>query len=626
MWMLLKSRSRIALVVLHDILAAGVAWLAAYALRFNLGLPPPYLDHALVTMAWLVPLQAVLFWRFGLYRGLWRFASLPDLQRIVRAVVASALLVPCVLVLFRVETLVPRSVLLLDPLLLVLLMGGSRFVYRSWKDHRQGASAGESQPVLVLGAGSAADMLLRELYRAPAPWRGVGLLGDDPRLKGRHLHGVPVLGRLDEVTDIAPRLGVRQVILALPAASHALRRRLHDVCTAAGLAVQTVPALDDLLHGRVTVSALRALELDDLLGRDPVQLDDAGLADWLRPRCVLVTGAGGSIGSELVRQIVRFRPRRLVLLEQSEYALYRLRLELEAQAHDTDLVWVIGDVKDAVRMEQVLRQQQPALLFHAAAYKHVPLMEENPLEAIKNNVLGTWVMARAAQAAGVEKFVLVSTDKAVEPTSVMGATKRLAELVCQAQQRPGGTRFVAVRFGNVLGSSGSVVPLFRAQIEAGGPITVTHPDVTRYFMSIPEAAQLVVQAGLMGQGGEIFLLDMGEPVKIVDLARLMLRLAGRTEAEIPIIFTGLRPGEKLFEDLHSQRAGVESTGHPKLWRVHEPTLDAEQVAQLLLNLKARVQTGDATGLQDWLLRLTRGDAAVADGPTAPAWRELPSAS
>jgi FlaA1/EpsC-like NDP-sugar epimerase len=336
---------------------------------------------------------------------------------------------------------------------------------------------------------------------------------------------------------------------------------------------------------------------------------------------VLVTGAGGSIGSELARQIARFRPRRLVLLEQSEFALYQLRQEFEARFGELELAWVIGDVKDGPLLERLLTQHRPAAVFHAAAYKHVPLMEENPLEALRTNVLGTWSVGRAAVAAGVEKFVLVSTDKAVEPTSVMGASKRLAELVVQSLERPGGTRFIAVRFGNVLGSSGSVVPHFRAQIEAGGPITVTDPAVIRYFMSIPEAAQLVLQAGLMGTGGELFLLDMGEPVKIVDLARLMLRLAGRTEAEIPIVFTGLRPGEKLFEDLHSPKANVTATHHPKLWRVAEPTLDADQVARLLLDLKAWLRSGDGASARAWALALANGPLQSGTRATPPAWRD-----
>ncbi|MGK2942642.1 MAG: polysaccharide biosynthesis protein [Immundisolibacter sp.] len=590
-----------ALVLCHDALVAVVAWLGAYSIRFNLTLPAIYLTDALSTLAWVIPLQVLIFWRFGLYRGLWRFASLPDLKRLLRAIGLAAALVPGVLVLFRIGALVPRSVLLLDPLLLLIMMGGSRLLYRVWKDHRLSLSSPNVEPVLIVGAGTTADTLLRQLHRGDASWQAVGLLDDDSALRGRQLQGVRVLGKLDELVTWARTLNVQNVILALPSAPHTLRRRLSEVCFDAGIAVQTVPTLEELMRGRVTAGELRPLELDDLLGRDPVQLDDASLAAWLGPSCVLVTGAGGSIGSELVKQIVRFRPRRLVLLEQSEYALYRLCQEFDALFVGIDLIRVIGDVKDGILMKRVFQRHRPALVFHTAAYKHVPLMEENPLEALRNNVLGTWTAGRAAVAAGVEKFVLVSSDKAVEPTSVMGASKRLSELVGQLLQQPGGTCFVAVRFGNVLGSSGSVVPRFRAQIEAGGPITVTHPEVTRYFMSISEAAQLVLQAGLMGQAGEVFLLDMGEPVKIVDLARLMLRLARQSEAQIPIVFTGLQPGEKLFERLHSPQASVHATSHPKLWRVLEPTFDNKHIAALLLDLKARVQAGDEAATRDWVL-------------------------
>ncbi len=617
----MRLNPRSLLVFLHDLAAAALAWAAAYHLRFNFDLPAAYRGDLLATLGWVVPLQGLVFWRFGLYRGIWRFASLPDLLRILRAVGVAAMLAPLGLVLFRIEYTVPRTVLVLDPLLLVVLMGGSRLAYRAWKDHGLKLLRREVTPVLIAGAGTAADLLLREFGRPGSRWQAVGLLDDNPSLAGRQVRGVRVLGSLDVLVTQARRYGVQDVILAMPSVPHAVRRRLLETCAAAGLRVQTVPALDDLMRGRVSVGALRALEVDDLLGRDPVVLDDTGIADWLTGRTVLVTGAGGSIGAELVYQITRFRPGRLVLLDLSEYALYRLREECEARWPQLPVSWVVGDVRDGASMEHLLAEARPAVVFHAAAYKHVSLMEENPQEALRNNVLGTWIVARAAQAAGVEKFVLVSTDKAVNPTSVMGASKRLAELLGQSLQRPGGTRFIAVRFGNVLGSSGSVVPRFQAQIEAGGPITVTHPEVIRYFMTIPEATQLVLQAGLMGEGGEIFLLDMGEPVKIVDLAKLMLRLAGRSEAEIPIVYTGLRPGEKLFEDLHSPQAKVSRTPHPKLWQVSEPTLDVEQVERLLLDLKARLQAGDKVAARDWVLGVANDLAsAEAAGQTVPAWR------
>jgi FlaA1/EpsC-like NDP-sugar epimerase len=570
-------------IILYDILVAVFAWLGAYWLRFNLAVPPGFQVAALSTLAWVVPLQAVVFWRFGLYRGIWRFASLPDLKRIVLAVGLAALLVPVALILFRVHAVVPRSVLILDPLLLVILMGGSRLAYRAWKEHRLASVLyPDSKPVLVAGAGSAADFLLRELARTPAGFHVVGLLDDSRAKQGRLVQGIPVLGALDEVATWAKKMDVDDVVLALPSAAHEVRKRITQACAEAGLNVMTIPSLEDLVAGKVSVSSLRRIELDDLLGRDPVQLDDSGLHQLLTGQVVMVTGAGGSIGAELCRQIARFAPAKLVLFEQSELALYAMEQELPRRFPDLSIVPVIGDVKNAAWVNQVMALHRPAVVFHAAAYKHVPLMENgNAWEAVRNNVLGTQVAAAAAQAHGVGKFVMISTDKAVNPTNVMGATKRLAEMACQAMQQPAGTRFVSVRFGNVLGSSGSVIPKFQKQIEAGGPVTVTHPEITRYFMSIPEAAQLVLQAGLMGEGGEIFVLDMGEPVKIAELARLMIRLSGADEAHIRIEYTGLRPGEKLYEELLADDESTLPTPHPKLRVAKARAADAGWYAECL---------------------------------------------
>ncbi|ODU13888.1 MAG: multidrug MFS transporter [Thiobacillus sp. SCN 64-35] len=570
---------RTLVIILHDILVAVLAWLGAYWLRFNLAVPPEFQTAALSTLQWVVPLQAVVFWRFGLYRGIWRFASLPDLKRIVYAVGLAALLVPVALVLFRVGAVVPRSILILDPLLLVMAMGGSRLAYRAWKEHRL---AGMLRP-----GGSAADFLLRELARNPSDFHVVGLLDDSRDKRGRLVQGLPVLGALDEIAIWAEKKGVDDIVLALPSAAHEVRKRIAQACTEAGLNVLTIPSLEDLVAGRVSVSALRRVELDDLLGRDPVALDDSGLHRLLTGKTVMVTGAGGSIGSELCRQIARFAPAKLVLFELSELALYAMEQELPQRFPDVPLVLVIGDVKNAVWVNQIMAAHRPDVVFHAAAYKHVPLMENaNAWEALRNNVLGTQVVAAAAQAQGAGKFVMISTDKAVNPTNVMGATKRLAEMVCQSMQQANGTRFVSVRFGNVLGSSGSVIPKFQKQIEAGGPVTVTHPEITRYFMSIPEAAQLVLQAGLMGEGGEIFVLDMGEPVKIVDLARLMIRLSGADETRIRIAYTGLRPGEKLYEELLADDESTLPTPHPKLRVAKARIADAEWCAACLAFLDA----------------------------------------
>jgi FlaA1/EpsC-like NDP-sugar epimerase len=547
----------------HDVIAAALAWTAAYWLRFNLDIPEPFQQAMWASVTWVVPLQSLFFLAFGLYRGMWRYASVPDVKRILLAVSSSVAAIAVVIVLGRVAG-VPRSALVIDPLLLILAMAGSRLAYRVWKEgSRAMVDPGGRKPVFVLGAGDAGASLLRHLATS-ADWRAVGLLDDNPVKHQRQILGVTVLGFLKDVGSQSRRLKVRHAIIAMPGASHAARRRALEQCAASGLEVLTVPSYDDIVSGRVTVSSIRHIELDDLLGRDPVQLDNEGLKSWLGPLSVLVTGAGGSIGSELCRQIARYRPTRLIFVEQSEFALYRILEEFADRHPDVPTAAVIADVKDAERMKRVFADWQPQVVFHAAAYKHVPLMEElNAWEAVQNNVRGTWITAQAAVESGVSKFVLVSTDKAVNPANVMGATKRLAECVC-ASHESRVTRFVTVRFGNVIGSAGSVVPKFREQIARGGPITVTHPDIERYFMSIPEAAQLVLQSGLMGKGGEIFVLDMGEPVKIVELARDLIRLSGLTESDIPIEFVGLRPGEKLFEEPLADSENHLPTPHPKL--------------------------------------------------------------
>jgi FlaA1/EpsC-like NDP-sugar epimerase len=482
-------------------------------------------------------------------------------------------------------------------------MGGSRLFYRMWKETRGRTELKlAAEPVLILGAGDAAVSLSKDLAKNPA-WQLVGFLDDDVNKQNFILNGVQVLGSLASIEHWVAHFNIEQVIIAMPASSHQQRQRAIKLCQTAKVKALTVPSFDDLMSGKVGLAELRAIELDDLLGRDPVHLDKAGLQELLSAKTVLVTGAGGSIGSELCRQIAQFLPAQLVLFEQSEFALYTLEQELRQIFPALNFVCIVGDVRDAARVNEVLQLYRPASVFHAAAYKHVPMMEQNNAwQAIRNNVLGTWTLAQAAQRHGVAKFVLISTDKAVNPTNVMGASKRLAELVCQALQPTPAplhspipqaneanekitaksvTHFVMVRFGNVLGSTGSVIPKFRAQIALGGPITVTHPDITRYFMSIPEAAQLVLQAGLMGQGGEIFVLDMGEPVKIVDLAKELIRLSGLTEDDIKIEFSGLRPGEKLYEELLADDEQTLPTPHPKLRIAQANQADAAWLERLL---------------------------------------------
>jgi FlaA1/EpsC-like NDP-sugar epimerase len=592
--MTIKLDKRTLLAILHDLAAAAVAWSFAYLLRFNFELPDHFGDEMVRTLIWVAPLQGLIFWRFGLYQGLWRYASMTDLRRIFLAVLLSAAMIPLVLWMFRISAVVPRSVLVINPVLLLFIMGGSRLVYRLWKEqglYRNIRLHGE--PVLVLGAGDAAVSLSKELWRS-SDWRLVGFLDDDADKHGHALNGIKVLGALDELPKWAAQLNVTQAIIAMPSGSHLVRKHAIQLCNQAGLKVLTVPSFDDLLSGRVAISQLRAVELDDLLGRDPVTLDTAGLNEFLTGKTVLVTGAGGSIGSELCRQIAYFGPGKLLLFEQCEFALYTIEQELRLARPDLICEFLIGDVRDAARLDEVMGRFHPAVIFHAAAYKHVPLMElHNAWQAVRNNVLGTCCVAQAAQRHGVAKFVLISTDKAVNPTNVMGASKRLAEMVCQGVQQAVGTRFVMVRFGNVLGSTGSVIPKFREQIAKGGPITVTHPDITRYFMSIPEAAQLVLQAGLMGKGGEIFVLDMGEPVKIVDLAKDLIRLSGMAEDEIRIEYTGLRPGEKLYEELLANDENTLPTPHPKLRIAQAREVEGEWLEGLLGWVSANITHDDA---------------------------------
>ena len=428
--------------------------------------------------------------------------------------------------MLQMQAVVPRSVLIFYPIMLIFLMAGDRFAYRIWKEHRlYSPFAALGEPVLVIGAGEAGARLTRDFARS-RQWRVVGLVDDDPAKRGRLLHGVSVLGPISSLPAWAKKYGVRQVIVALPSAAHRVRRRVAEICADAGIEVLTVPSYDDLMSGRSALTTIRTIELDDLLGRDPVVLDNAGLGEWLGNRVVMVTGAGGSIGAELCRHIARFRPAKLVLFDLSEAAVYGIQTALADGFPQLPMATIVGDVKHAALVEQVLARERPSVIFHAGAYKHVPLMEEtNAWQAVLNNAYGTWVVARAAVAAKVEKFVLVSSDKAVNPTNVMGATKRLAEIVCRSLQGRG-TQFVIVRFGNVFGSAGSVIPRFREQIGRGGPVTVTHPDITRYFMSLSEATQLLLQAALQGKGGEILVLDMGEPVRIIDLAHDMIRLSG----------------------------------------------------------------------------------------------------
>jgi FlaA1/EpsC-like NDP-sugar epimerase len=563
----------------HDVLAAMAAWMLAYALRFNFEIPEEYVAVMLNNLPWIVGLQSSLFFITGMYRGLWRYASLADLRRILMATGIGALAISATIALLRLDD-VPRSVLILYFVLLTVLMGASRVLYRAWKEgHLSRVDNGTAKRVIVLGAGDAAASLLKSVART-GTWHFIGVLDDDPAKQGRQLAGVTVLGPLSAMKRTVQRTGAELAIIAMPEKSNKDRRRALEFCREATIQALTVPSYQDLVSGKVTVSQLRPVELDDLLGRNPVHMDFEGMQRWLSGRSVMVTGAGGSIGSELCRQLLHFPPAQLILVEQNELALYAMEQEFSALRIDTNLHYVIADVKDAQRLNEVFKRFKPSIVFHAAAYKHVPLMEdENAWEAVRNNALGTWYTAQAAMRYGSEEFILISTDKAVNPTNVMGASKRLAELLCQPLSTSK-TRFIAVRFGNVLGSTGSVIPKFHRQIAEGGPVTVTHPEIRRFFMSIPEATELVLQAGLMGKGGEIFVLDMGEAVKIADLARDLIRLSGFNEDDIKIEYTGLRPGEKLYEELLTADELTLATPHPKLRVMRAGTIpNADWISQ-----------------------------------------------
>ena len=553
----------------HDIIVAALVWTFTFSLRWNFELDRSTQIILFQTLPAVLAVQVGCFVYFGLYRGIWRYASIHDMRLIAMSVGTSALIIPILLLLWRNGLGVPRSLYFLNPLLLILFMCAGRLLYRWWKEKAMGAKGVEPQPVILLGAGNAALSLIDELNRNPY-WYVIGVLDDNPNKVGRQMGGVRILGHWEQLEQIARDSNCKHAVLAVGATNHATRRRVFELCERAHIKLLVIPDVQELMSGQVKVSQIRYVDVDDLLGRDPVSLDTGGLRQMLEGKSVLVTGGGGSIGSELCRQIARFKPGQIIIYELSEFALYRVTEDLKRAFPEQRLVPIVGDIKDAARLQEIFERHRPTIVYHAAAYKHVPILEENNAwQAVRNNAWGTRVLADVASRFDIERFVYISSDKAVNPTNVMGATKRLAEMILQYQHSMATLPMVLVRFGNVLGSSGSVIPKFREQIANGGPITVTHPDITRYFMSIPEATPLGLPAGLMGRGGETFVLDMGQPIRIVDLARTMVRLSGYTEADIPIAFTGLRPGEKLFEELLADNEKTLPTPHAKL-RVSRP--------------------------------------------------------
>ena len=552
---------------IHDLLAIPIAWLAAYWLRFNFGPIPDYVfAHALSVLPVLLVVQGVVFWHLGLYRGVWRFASMPDLVRILKAVLIGTSIAGVVMFLLTRMEGIPRSLFPLHGLLLVIFLGGPRLGYR-WFRERYDLTARPVQTALIVGAGRAGETLVRDLLRDKAyGYHPAAFVDDDRAKQGRDVHGVPVQGDCSALPRLVAALRIDVILIAIPSASTRQMRRVVGLCEAARVPFRTLPRMRDLVSGVSTVTELREVSIDDLLGREAVTLDWQVIRQGVAGKTILVTGGGGSIGAELCRQIARLQPKHLVVFDQSEYNLYAVEHEFRESFPQLRLDIFLGDICDAVAVNKAVDRHRPQMVFHAAAYKHVPMLEPRIREAVRNNVLGTQNAAAAAVSYGVEAFVLISSDKAVYPSSIMGTTKRAAELVCQGigRQHPH-TRFLTVRFGNVLDSAGSVVPLFRRQIAAGGPVTITHPEVKRYFMTIPEACQLILEAAAIGQGGEVFVLDMGEPITIRYLAEQMIVLAGKQVGQdIDLTYIGLRPGEKLAEELFHEQEGLSATGHDKI--------------------------------------------------------------
>jgi FlaA1/EpsC-like NDP-sugar epimerase len=557
-----------------DLLLFVTASIGAYIIRFDLMLTGLEWDQFQHQMPMNVGIKWMIFLWMGVYRGMWRYVSISDLITILKASIVSCLVqVAVILALYRFEGF-SRGVFILDGMLTFLLLAGTRVLIRLafqsgifGFNQKQGTDTPHQfkKNLLIIGAGSAGEKTLREIRdNSDLNFRVKGFIDDDASKIGRSIHDVPVLGRLDDLPDIAENEEIQEVLIAIPSGTGKEKRRIIEVCKSCGLGFKTLPGMGELIDGRVSVKALRDVNYEDLLGRPPVTLQDDHISKYLMEKVIVVTGAGGSIGSELCRQILRYSPKRLILVDSSEPNLYQIQMELKHRVQYLDYVTVLATVQERPIIEKMMKKYRPHVVFHAAAYKHVPMLERNPWQAVHNNIRGAQSIMEASVEHGVERFILVSTDKAVRPTNVMGASKRCCERLMYAYSGES-TRLMAVRFGNVVGSAGSVIPLFRKQIEAGGPVTVTHPEVTRYFMTIPEASQLILQAGALGSGGEIFILEMGTPVKIADMAKDLIRLSGKEPGrDIEIRFVKLRPGEKLYEELITEGEGIVTTAHEKI--------------------------------------------------------------
>ncbi|MBI5586259.1 MAG: polysaccharide biosynthesis protein [Deltaproteobacteria bacterium] len=592
-------------MVAADALLVVLSFFMAYTLRFEFLFPPEELERFTRALPLVLGIKLGTFAFFRLYQGLWRYTGFLDLFKILKAVGLSSLLVALFLFMLNRLEGYPRSVLLLDGILTFLAIGGIRVLGRfyffkvrenddapAWKNRNR-----EAKRLLIIGAGDAAEKVLREMWENhEVQMIPVGMLDDEPCKQGKTIHGIPVLGTVGEIDRLATPFD--EILIAIPSVQQNEMRRIVAACEKTGKRFRTLPDIGELIDGKVSINTIREVTLEDLLGRKEVRLDQREISGYLRGKKVLITGAGGSIGSELVRQVVRFQPSALALVEMSELNLFRIEMEIRQKVDYLVPEGFLVDIRNRQALDRVFKEFQPEVVFHAAAYKHVPLQELHPWEAVYNNILGTRNLIEASLDQGVKRFVQVSTDKAVRPTNIMGASKRVAEMLVECRNGHSATRFVAVRFGNVLGSSGSAIPIFQEQIARGGPVTITHPEMTRYFMSIPEAAQLILQAGSMGKGGDIFILEMGRPVRIVDLAKDLIRFHGlEPEKDIELQFTGLRPGEKLYEELITEGEGIEPTSHESIMVLQGNHCDALTINRRVDELLAIAATYDSTAIK-----------------------------
>jgi FlaA1/EpsC-like NDP-sugar epimerase len=560
------------IMILSDALIFVFAIVLAYLFRFELSFGYVYIKQIQNLIIWIVPLKLIIFFSFGLYRGMWRYTSISDFWLLTKACLLSTLLILAIILYVSRFEGYSRVIFIADGFFTFLLTGGVRIIIRSYyaayvspKIIQSPLSKMILKKVLIIGAGAAGEKILREIFENyQLHYKVVGFIDDDPKKQGRSIHGIRVLGNVEKIVKILEKKDVEEILIAIPSASGDQIRNIVEACRNCNVSYKILPGIGELIDGRVSIKVLRDINYEDLLGRPLVHLNIKDIRNYLDDKTVLITGCGGSIGSELCRQVIKFQPHSIILLDASEINLFNIQMEIQNEKYYRKSEAVLGHVQDKKLMEDVFKKFKPQVVFHAAAYKHVPMMEKNPWEAVFNNIIGSRVAMETSIKHHVERFVLVSTDKAVRPTNVMGASKRVAELIMQSLQE-NGTRFMAVRFGNVVGSSGSVIPVFRRQIEQGGPVTVTHPDVNRYFMTIHEASQMILQAGTMGEGGEVFILRMGTPVKIADMARDLIRLSGKEpDMDIKIVFTGLRDGEKLYEELITVEEDILPTSHEKV--------------------------------------------------------------